>query len=37
MWIETAKTQWALDQRKSPEVTPTRDELLPYLARVTPM
>jgi hypothetical protein len=37
MWIETAKAHWALDQSKSPDATPTPDELLPYLARVTPM
>jgi hypothetical protein len=37
MWIETAKALWASDLGKSPTDTPTPDDLLPYLAQVTPM
>jgi hypothetical protein len=37
MWIETAKAQWARDQRKASKTTPTQDELMPYLAKVAPM
>jgi hypothetical protein len=37
MWIETAKAQWALAEAKALSASPTPDELLPYLAQVTPM
>jgi hypothetical protein len=37
MWIETAKIQWARGKKKSPTDTPTPQELLPYLIRITPM
>ena len=37
MWIETAKRQWAAENRKPADTVPTEAVVLTYMRQVTPM